>query len=170
MILKAGAEPSASQEPTDTGCVGAWPVREHRRGRRSRTPRKERSPNAEYRAIQRPNHTQRRHLGCATHPSRIDRREVVLLVWPPNPTSVSPAKLSETAVVIRGLMSNAVIDLAVRRHQDDSEKDQGLNEHMTPNAALVSIPVGSAGHEFAAGFYDPKMATFVLAASPLRSE
>jgi hypothetical protein len=58
---------------------------------------------------------------------RIDRREVVLLVWPPNPTPVSPAKLSETVAASCRLLSNAVIDLAARRHrqhQDASGKDE----------------------------------------------
>lgn len=58
---------------------------------------------------------------------RIDRREVVLLVWPPNPTPVSPAKLSETVAAICRLLSNAVIDLAARRHrqhQAASGKDE----------------------------------------------
>jgi hypothetical protein len=57
---------------------------------------------------------------------RIDRREVVLLVSPPDPTP-GESKLSETAAVICRLMSNAVIDLAAprhRQHQDDSEKDE----------------------------------------------
>jgi hypothetical protein len=59
--------------------------------------------------------------------SRIDRREVVLLVWPPNSTPVSPPSYPRPQRYICRLMSNAVIDLAAcrhRQHQDGSEKDE----------------------------------------------
>lgn len=64
---------------------------------------------------------------CNSSDPGTDRREWRCPFGPPNPSPVSPAKLSETVAVICRVLSEAVIDLAAGRHRqhiDGSGKDE----------------------------------------------
>jgi hypothetical protein len=43
-----------------------------------------------------------------------DGRELVVIVWPPQPTRVSPSKLAETVARICRILANSSIEVAAR--------------------------------------------------------